>query len=124
VLRWLQATDAHPTAGEIHRGLQPKMPALSLGTVYRNLEVLVAEGAVDEVARAGGPARYDARVEPHHHFTCDACGRIVDVDLGVPRGLTRRLEGEHGLRARRVSITFYGLCKECEVASERGSAEP
>jgi len=123
VLAWLRATDSHPSTAQIHQGLLPGMPALSLGTVYRNLAVLVAEAEVDEVACAGGPARYDARTETHHHFSCDRCRRIVDVDMGAPRGLARRLEGAHGLRARRVSITFYGLCPECEAASEEESAE-
>jgi Fe2+ or Zn2+ uptake regulation protein len=107
---------------QIHEGLATEMPQLSLGTVYRNLEVLVEEGTVDEVVRAGGPARYDANVEPHHHFTCDGCGRIVDVDVPVPPGFVKRLKGAHGLHARRVSISFYGLCSECDEASDSKSA--
>jgi Fur family peroxide stress response transcriptional regulator len=102
---------------QIHAGLAAEMPHLSLGTVYRNLEVLVEEGTVDEVACASRPARYDANLDPHHHFSCEDCGRIVDVDIPVPRGLAKRLEGEHGLEARRVSISFYGLCPECDPGS-------
>lgn len=123
ILAWLRATDTHPTAGEIHTALQRMLPDLSLGTVYRNLEVLVDERTVDEVACAGGVARYDANVEPHHHFHCDHCGRIVDIDLSVPRGLSKRLAGSHRLRARRVSISFFGVCTRCEAQCE-GSNEP
>jgi Fur family ferric uptake transcriptional regulator len=123
VLAWLRATDSHPTAAQIHRGLLAEMPALSLGTVYRNLAVLVAEGEVEEIARAGGAARYDAKLEPHHHFRCDACGRIVDVEIAAPRGLLRRLADAHGLRARRVRMAFDGLCPECEAAPGGTSAE-
>jgi Fe2+ or Zn2+ uptake regulation protein len=94
------------------------MPALSLGTVYRNLEVLVAEGEVDEVACATGAARYDGNIEPHHHFNCEHCGRILDVDVPVPRGLAKRLASEHGLRSERVCISFYGLCPTCEPVTE------
>jgi len=114
ILTWLRANDAHPTAAQIHTGLQPELPDLSLGTVYRNLEVLAAEGEVDEVACAGGTARYDANVEPHHHFHCERCERILDVDLPAPRGLSKRLAGSAGLNARRVSISFFGLCPDCE----------
>ena len=98
------------------------MPALSLGTIYRNLEVLVAEGVVDAVPSTGGATRYDGNVEPHHHFDCEGCGRMLDVDLPVPRGLARRLAGEVGLRAKRVRISFVGLCAECEEAEPESTA--
>ena len=123
ILAWLRSTDCHPTAGEIHSALLPEMPSLSLGTVYRNLEVLVAEGTVDEVASSGGAVRYDGNVEPHHHFHCERCGRILDVDLPVPRGLARRLQRERGLQARRLRIDFFGSCSTCERV-EDGSKVP
>ena len=50
ILAWLRATDSHPTALQTHEALVRELPNLSLGTVYRNLEVLVSEGAIDEVA--------------------------------------------------------------------------
>jgi Fe2+ or Zn2+ uptake regulation protein len=118
ILSWLQATDSHPTAAEIHEALLPELSALSLGTVYRNLEVLVADGDVEEVPSAVGAKRYDGNVEPHHHFNCERCGRILDVDIPVPSGLTRRLARESGLRANRVQISFTGLCAACTEAPE------
>jgi Fe2+ or Zn2+ uptake regulation protein len=114
ILDWLRSTDVHPTAAQIHAALSPDMPSLSLGTVYRNLEVLVADGEVDEVSSATGAARYDGNLEPHHHFNCERCGRILDVEISIPRSLTRRLASEHGLRARRVRLSCFGLCPECD----------
>ena len=119
----LAGTDTHPTASQIYETLQPELPNLSLGTVYRNLEVLVADGLVDEVPCSGGPSRFDGNPTPHHHFICDECRRIIDVELPEPRALARRLEGEHGLRARRVAIDFYGLCPDCEGQSGRGPSK-
>lgn len=116
ILAWLRATDTHPTAAEVHTGLLPEMPTLSLGTVYRNLEVLVADREIDEVATGVGAARYDGNVEPHHHFHCERCGRILDVDVAVPRGLAHRLSGEHGLVSKRVRMSFFGWCPACEDA--------
>lgn len=113
ILDWVRQTDSHPTAAEIHRALVPKSSALSLGTVYRNLEILVADGVVDEVPSAVGATRYDGNVLPHHHFNCDLCGQIFDVDLPEPRGLARRLESEHGFRATRLRISFSGACPTC-----------
>jgi Fe2+ or Zn2+ uptake regulation protein len=130
LLAALRATAAHPTAAELHAALLPELPQLSLATVYRNLEVLVSEGQVEPVAsqaprraqRAGGerslsgPAlRYDANLEPHHHFNCEACGRIQDVEFTPPRHLLVRLRRDHALEASRVRIDFYGLCTDCRA---------
>ena len=115
VLAWLRATDTHPTVTQIHVGLEPELPDLSLGTVYRNLEVLVAMGLVDEVASTGGVARYDANTQPHHHFHCDRCERIIDIDLPLPGGLKRRLAKSHQLVAQRVALSFFGLCLACQA---------
>ena len=121
ILAWLRQTDAHPTALQVHEALAGELPQLSLGTVYRNLEVLVAAGEVEEVLVPGGPARYDARLSPHHHFVCTGCGRILDLELPVPRGLARRLADAHGLRAERVRISFHGPCADCaQVARHAG----
>ena len=121
ILARLRATDAHPTAAELHASLVSEMPTLSLGTVYRNLEILVEAGEADAVPCSAGATRYDGNVEPHHHFDCERCGRILDVDLPAPRGLTRRLARERGLRSKRVQITFHGLCPACdEISSQAG----
>jgi Fe2+ or Zn2+ uptake regulation protein len=117
ILAWLRSTTSHPSAAQIHAALLPDMPALSLGTVYRNLEILVAEGAALAVASATGAARYDANVDPHHHFHCERCDRIIDIEIPVAPALARRLKGRHGFQARRVSVSFFGSCPECEAST-------
>lgn len=128
LLEWLRGTDSHPTAAEIHAALLPGNPRLSLATVYRNLEVLLADGSIDAVAGAGPATRYDANPEPHHHFVCESCGRIRDLYGPRPRNLARRLAREEGLRARRVRLDFYGSCPEClrapEARGPSGGPEP
>jgi Fe2+ or Zn2+ uptake regulation protein len=118
LLAWLRGTDTHPTAAEIHAALSPGTPRLSLATVYRNLEVLVADGSIDAVAGAGPALRYDANPRPHHHFVCERCGRIRDLHAPRSHGLVRRLAREQGLRARRVRLDFYGSCPDCLQAPE------
>jgi Fe2+ or Zn2+ uptake regulation protein len=126
VLAYLRSSDAHPTAAQIHRDLDGESPALSLATVYRNLEVLVGEDLIREVPVPGRALRYDGNPDPHHHFLCDHCGAIVDVELPEPRGLRRRLLDRYALEARRVSIDFHGLCPACEAhaGDEPSGAEP
>ncbi len=113
LLALLRASESHPTAAQLHGGLVREFPALSLGTVYRNLELLVDAGAIDPVPLPGGAMRYDGNPEPHHHFLCERCGEIRDLELTVPEQLTSRLRRRYRLRARRVHIDFHGLCEHC-----------
>lgn len=114
MLAFLQASEIHPTAGQIHAGLASESPPLSLATVYRNLEVLVEEGFVRAVPSGHGALRYDGNPEPHHHFICESCDEIIDVPFSEPRTLRRRLAREHALRAARVNMVFYGQCPKCD----------
>jgi Fe2+ or Zn2+ uptake regulation protein len=113
LLALLRATDEHPTAAWLFERLRPEFPRVSLGTVYRNLEVLVQEGLIDEVAVPAGPSRYDANREPHHHFTCEHCGRIDDISLKLADDLARRVRRKYRLAPRRFRVEFYGLCRDC-----------
>ena len=114
ILAWLRETDSHPTAAQTHDALVRELPNLSLGTVYRNLEVLVSEGAIGEVPSAGGGVRYDGNLRPHHHFICESCGAIDDVHLQAPPELARKLRRARGRTAQRIRIDFYGFCESCE----------
>jgi Fur family ferric uptake transcriptional regulator/Fur family peroxide stress response transcriptional regulator len=113
VLEWVRAAASHPTAAQVHEALLCELPTLSRGTVYRNLEVLVADGLLEALPGTGGAVRYDGNPEPHHHFTCEACGDIRDLDLPAPPGLARRLRREYGLLPQRTRIEFYGSCPDC-----------
>src|SRR5215472_13340123 len=68
VLEVVRATDSHPTAEWVHGMVRRRLPRVSLGTVYRNLRILVASGLVKELP--GPHARFDGNVSEHHHFTC------------------------------------------------------
>ena len=113
LLEMLRSTDTHPTAANLFEGLRGEFPRLSRGTVYRNLEVLVCEGVVEQVPSRSGVMRYDGNPRPHHHFVCDACGDIRDLDIQLPQALATRLQRRYKLRADRVRADFFGLCEAC-----------
>lgn len=103
----------HPTAEEIFRAINRSDPRASRATVYNNLHALVAAGLVRELALEGSrSARYDANVRPHHHFVCEVCGGVEDVEgLELP-GLPRRaLPG--GRLVRSYDVIFRGVCASC-----------
>jgi Fe2+ or Zn2+ uptake regulation protein len=119
VLEVVRGTDSHPTAERVHEMVRRRLPRVSLGTVYRNLRLLVAEGLVNELP--GPHARFDGNVSDHHHFTCLGCGRIADVagTMTEPhsRALCLRVAAQSGLSVSHHRIDFYGRCPECRKAS-------
>jgi len=123
VLEVVRGTDTHPTAEWVHGMVRRRLPRVSLGTVYRNLRLLVAQGLVKE--RPGPHARFDGNLSEHHHFTCTACGRMVDVagPLAEPqsRALSARVAALTGLRITSHRIEFYGRCPSCRTSPARRS---
>lgn len=113
VLAALRATRSHPTAEEIHREVQQTIPRISLGTVYRNLQVLVDEGMALRLATKSGSHRFDGDTSPHHHGWCRHCGRVLDVNLPEDPEWLADVERESGLAVEAWHITFEGVCAEC-----------
>ena len=104
------ATDTHPTAEMVYDCLKPEMPRLSLGTVYRNLRQMAAEGRLVELE--GAVARFDANVLPHTHFRCQRCGAVSDLELPYDGGMDTLATGD-GRIVRGHSLCFYGICPAC-----------
>ena len=121
ILEVLRGTESHPTAEWVHRLVRGRLPRVSLGTVYRNLRLLVAEGLVAEIP--GPHARFDANLDAHHHFTCVRCRRIVDVDgpLAEPQAeaLRVRIAARTGLAITHHRIEFFGRCLQCRSVRAR-----
>ena len=117
VMAFLMECNRHPTAAEIFEAVNRVDPRSSRATTYNNLRDLVQAGLVREVAVEGRAARFDAKGMRHHHFICDRCGNVEDMEwYDVPRPALRSL----GKRVLRESeLIFRGLCTKC--APRRGS---
>jgi Fe2+ or Zn2+ uptake regulation protein len=119
----LAAASDHPTAEQILLRVRARLPRVSLGTVYRNLEKLRAQGRLRVVNIGPGVARYDALLTDHDHFFCEACAAVIDVppppDQGDVQPLCRA-----GYVVRVRSVVIYGLCRGCARAGFTGSKAP
>jgi Fur family transcriptional regulator, peroxide stress response regulator len=119
VLEVVRSAESHPTAEEVHRLVRRRLPTVSLGTIYRNLRLLVGAGLLNELP--GPYARFDANTRAHHHFMCERCGRIIDVDatLGEPhaRALSARVASRTGFSITHYRIDLFGRCPECQKRS-------
>jgi len=111
LMAFLMEQEGHPTAAEIFEAVNRLDPRSSRATIYNNLRDLVQAGLVREVAAEGRAARFDARGTRHHHFICDRCGNVEDIDwYDVPRPVRSSL-GKRVLR--QCDLILRGLCVKC-----------
>lgn len=111
VMAFLMDHQGHPTAAEIFDAVNRVDPRSSRATTYNNLRDLVKAGLVREVAVEGRAGRFDAKGMRHHHFICDRCGNVEDMEwYDVPKPAPRSL----GKRVvRECQLIFRGLCTKC-----------
>ncbi len=111
VMAFLVEHTGHPTAPEIFEAVNRLDPRSSRATVYNNLRDLVQAGLVREVAVEGRAARFDVKAKQHHHFICDRCGSVEDLQwYDVPRPAS----GSLGKRiVRECELIIRGLCANC-----------
>ncbi|MDQ2949102.1 MAG: transcriptional repressor [Acidobacteriota bacterium] len=111
VMAVLMEHTGHPTALEIFEAVNRLDPRSSRATIYNNLRHLVQAGLVREAAVEGRAARFDAKAMPHHHFICDRCGNVEDLEwYEVPRPAQASL-GKRMLRE--CELIVRGLCTKC-----------
>ena len=111
VMALLMENTMHPTAAEIFEAVNRVDPRSSRATTYNNLRDLVQAGLVREVAVEGRAARFDAKGVRHHHFICERCGNVEDMEwYDVPRPASGSL-GKRILRG--CELIFRGLCAKC-----------
>ena len=111
VMAFLLGRNSHPTAAEVFEAVNRVDPRSSRATTYNNLRDLVQAGLVREVAVEGRAARFDAQGPRHHHFICDRCGNVEDIEwYDVPKPASVSL-GKRILRG--CELIFRGLCTKC-----------
>ena len=114
LLRVVTRLRGHPTADELYRGVRRVLPSVSPATVYRNAQMLVHAGVLSVLERASDAIRYDANPEEHHHFICEACGRVVDVYLAqVKYQLDRKRSPLDGSTVTSCELQLRGRCPRC-----------
>lgn len=115
ILEELRKVTSHPTADEVYSLVRARLPRISLGTVYRNLDLLADAGTILKLEAAGSQKRFDGNTMPHQHIRCIHCGRVGDIvnPLLVPDIAKASADGFHILNAR---IEFEGVCLQCESA--------
>jgi Fur family peroxide stress response transcriptional regulator len=113
ILALLRSTDTHPNANWLFGKLKREFPNLSIGTIYRNIGILVRQGLINRIAFGSTFDRLDPNVAEHYHFICETCDAIIDLKLPIQRALDRQVPTSEGFEVRRHTVEFYGQCPKC-----------
>lgn len=120
ILKELRNSSSHPTVQEVFAAVRKELPRISLGTVYRNLDVMAERGLVRKLEVGGSQKRFDGDTSDHHHVRCVECNRVADVELAEIPELETRLRDSAGFEVRGYRVEFLGLCPRCR--ENRGAA--
>jgi len=110
----LASDDSHPAAEDIYRRIKPNLPSLSLGTVYRTLELFEAHALILRVNAFSDQARFDANLDAHHHLVCVRCRRVIDFEDDRLESLTVEKANLNGFQVMSHRIHLVGLCSTCQ----------
>lgn len=121
ILDILRQTRSHPTAESIYREARRKLPNISLGTVYRNLNFLRDQGVVKEIrACTGTGSRFEAVISPHAHFHCDRCDSVVDIPLPDTLSEFGWKDSEFISSVSALELHVVGSCTACSAPAPAG----
>ena len=121
IVEEMKRTRSHPTVHEVYTRVRRRLPRISLGTVYRNLEVLSACGLIRKLELTGRRKRFDATTEEHCHVRCLTCGRVDDVPGSTAEPVARRIAGKTGYEIVGHRLEFTGYCPRCRRRRRRGN---
>jgi len=118
ILEELGKVSSHPTADEVYDMVRRRLPRVSLGTVYRNLEMLSERGMIQKLELGGTRRRFDGNVRDHYHVRCVRCGRLEDVPAEPGAVLENALRGVSDYEITGYRLEFIGLCPQCKKQAQ------
>ncbi len=113
ILEELRKLNTHPSADEIYKVVRRHLPRISLGTVYRNLEVLSELGKIQKLELSGSLKRFDWNTKKHYHIRCVRCNRVDDAPIAPLNQLENDLYKATVFEIIGHNLEFIGLCPEC-----------
>jgi Fur family transcriptional regulator, peroxide stress response regulator len=113
IFKAVAASREHPDAETVHRAVRESMPTISLDTVYRNLKLLASSGIISVVGMSDERARFDAKMDPHHHFVCIRCGAICDFQSDGLATLDMPAEAAAFGTPLSLQLEVKGVCRAC-----------
>jgi Fur family ferric uptake transcriptional regulator len=118
ILEEIRKMNTHPTADEVYEVVRRRLPRISMGTVYRNLEILSTHGLVQKIGPLSSQMRFDGNTGSHYHIRCIRCGRVEDAPVEPVDNIEGAIRevSDYSIIGHRVE--FFGICPIC---SKEGS---
>ena len=117
IKNYLSSTTAHPTADIVYLNVKEEYPSISLGTVYRNLNLLADIGDAIKIVTPYGGDRFDGRTYPHNHFLCTSCGKLIDLEMDNIDHINNIAGKKFDGLIESHTTLFYGKCSSCMTKS-------
>ena len=124
ILDYLLNTKEHPTAEMVYLHVRQEYPHISLGTVYRNLNLLAEQKQIKKLYCGDGCERFDGDMKFHHHFICRHCGRILDLEMESFDHINTLANIHFPGRIEGHVTYFYGVCGECILSVQEEVTDP
>lgn len=104
----------HSMADEILEKVRIEIGAISKQSVYDTLNVMSEKGLIRRIQPAGSAARYEHRLDNHHHLVCRGCNATRDIDCAVGKAPCLEAEKDHGFIIDEAEVIYWGLCPDCQ----------
>jgi Fur family ferric uptake transcriptional regulator len=114
ILDEIRMVNTHPTADEVYELVRKRLPRISLGTVYRNLEILSARGLIKRIGPASQQMRFDGVTKDHYHLRCVSCGRVEDAPMISVGDLEDAVRNQSDYSITGHRLEFLGICPACK----------
>ena len=118
ILEELFKVDTHPSADEVYAMVRKRLPRISLGTVYRNLEILAGSGDIQKLEPGYTLKRFDGKTENHYHLRCVRCDRVVDAPVDFEVTIRHDLKNETDFKIIGHKLELMGICPACSTQAK------
>ena len=124
ILEEIQKVNTHPTADEVYEIVRRRLPRISLGTVYRNLEILSACGLIQKIGPLSSQMRFDGITKKHYHLRCIYCGSVEDAPIDPMENLENAIYEKSDYSIIGHKLEFIGICPKCKKKGDLMNKKP
>jgi len=124
ILEEIQKINTHPTADEVYEIVRRRLPRISLGTVYRNLEILSACGLIQKIGPLSSQMRFDGITKKHYHLRCIYCGSVEDAPIDPMENLENAIREKSDYTIIDHKLEFIGICPKCRKKGDLMNKNP
>lgn len=113
ILEEIRKVNTHPTADDVYEMVRKRLPRISLGTVYRNLEILSTRGLIQKIGPVSSQMRFDGITKNHYHLRCIYCGSVKDASIDTAENLENAIREKSDYSIIGHKLEFIGICPNC-----------